>query len=79
MTASRRLKFARDAVEVAIALLETLPGSTQRDRLLSEARECHQAVEGWSAKAPTAEEHEATMKAILRLHMAASRLGRATR
>jgi hypothetical protein len=79
MTASRRLKFARDAVEVAIGLLETLPGSDDRDQLLAEARACHESVEGWSLNAPTPEQHEATMKAILKLHVEASRLGREAR
>jgi hypothetical protein len=79
MTASKRLKFARDAVEVAIGLLETLPGSELRDQLLGEARACHASVEGWSDNAPTPEQHEATMKAILKLHLEASRLGRETR
>ena len=76
MTASKRLKFARDAVEVAIGLLETLPGSALKDRLLEEARACHASVECWSERAPTADEHEATMRAILKLHLEASRLGR---
>jgi hypothetical protein len=76
MTASKRLKFARDAVEVAIGLLETLPESAHRERLLGEARACHESVEGWSQNAPSAEQHEATMRAILKLHMEASRLGR---
>ena len=53
MTASTRLKFARDAVEAAIELLQTLPGSVQREQ-----------------------QREATMRVILKLHVAASRLGR---
>lgn len=76
MTASKRLKFARDAVEVAIGLLETLPGSALREQLLEKARACHACVEGWSEKAPTPDEHEAAMKTILGLHMEASRLAR---
>jgi len=76
MTASKRLKLARDAVGVAIDLLETLPGSALRDRLLEEARACHASVEGWNETAPTPDEHEATMRTILKLHMEASRLGR---
>jgi len=76
MTASKRLKFARDAVEVAIGLLETLPESTLRERLLGEARACCESVEGWDQNAPSAEEHEATMRTILKLHVEASRLGR---
>jgi hypothetical protein len=79
MTASKQLKFARDAVEVAIGLLETLPESAVREQLLGEARACFESVDGWSQNAPSAEEHEATMRAILKLHMEASRLGREAR
>ncbi len=76
MTGSRRVKFARDAVDAAIGLIEALPGSADRDRLLAEARACHDAVEGWHARAPTPEQHEETMRVILKLHQEASRLGR---
>ena len=79
MTASKRLKFARDAVEVAIGLLETLPESTDKAQLLGEARACFESVESWDQNAPTTEEHEATMRTILKLHMEASRLGREAR
>jgi len=79
MSASKQLRFARDAVEVAIGLLETLPVSTDREQLLGEARACSESVEGWSRNAPTNEQHEATMRAILKLHMEASRLGREAR
>jgi len=79
MTASNRLKFARDAVQVAIGLLETLPESALREQLLGEARACCESVEGWDQNAPTAEEHEVTMRTILKLHMEASRLGREAR
>ncbi|HTQ46615.1 MAG TPA: hypothetical protein VMI75_27870 [Polyangiaceae bacterium] len=64
------MRFARDAVEVAIGLLETLPESTDREQLLGEARACSES---------TNEQHEATMRAILKLHMEASRLGREAR
>lgn len=75
----KRLKLARDAVEAAVTLLQTLPASQQRESLLAEARACRDSVEGWSQKAPAPEEHEATMKAILKLHMSAARLGRGSR
>jgi hypothetical protein len=76
MTASKRLKFARDAVDAATALLKTLPESMDKHQLLAEARACHDSVEGWSQSAPSQEAHEATMRTILKLHMAAARLGR---
>lgn len=76
MTASTRVKFARDAVDAAIGVIEALPGSADRDRLLAEARACHDAVEGWRESAPSPEQHEDTMRVILKLHQEASRLGR---
>lgn len=79
MSAARRMKFARDAVEAAVTLLETLPRSPQRERLLAEAATCRASVEGWARETPAPEEHEATMRAILKLHMSAARLGRGTR
>lgn len=79
MSDSKRLRFARDAVDAVVTLLQTLPASAVKTQLLSEAEGCRAAVEAWTSLPPTLQEHEKTMKAILKLHMAAARLGRAAR
>jgi hypothetical protein len=78
-TMSRRLRFARDAVESVVSALEVLPESDERQRLLRDAHACRSAIDGWADEAPTAEQHEAAMQRTLQLHIAVARLARLTR
>ncbi len=76
-TPSRRVRFAQEAVQSATEVLGRLPESDDKQRLRGEAYACERTIEGWKHQAPTPEQHEATMKRILRLHVEAARLARA--
>jgi hypothetical protein len=78
-TTSRRLRFARDAVESVVGALELLPESDEKRRLLHDALACRRVIDGWADEAPTTEQREAAMTRVLKLHIAAARLARTAR
>jgi hypothetical protein len=79
MSVSRRLRFAREAIEAVVGVLTSLPDCAEKQQLVDEARACERTIDGWSHQAPTSEQHEATMKRVLKLHIAAARLARISR
>jgi hypothetical protein len=79
MTVSRRLKFARDAVEAVVGMLTGLPDGRERRRLVDDASECEREIQGWDQRPPTPEQHEEMMKRVLGLHIAAATLARSSR
>lgn len=76
---SRRLRFARDAIDAVVSVLEALPESDERNRLLGDAHGCKRTIDGWADEAPSVEEHERAMQGMLKLHIAAAKLARTAR
>jgi len=73
---SKRLALVRDAIEVVLRRLSTLPPSPEVEELRLRAEDCLQQANGWAHQAPTVEQREAVMKRALALHSAVARLER---
>jgi hypothetical protein len=73
---SRRLALVRDAIEIVVRRLSTLPPSPELEELRLRAEECLRQADGWAHRPPTVEEREAVMKRVLGLHTAVVRLER---
>lgn len=74
---SRRTTLALDAVRAAIAVLEKVQATEERDRLLEEAHTFERKVVAWAANPPNAAEREELMRKVLALNVAVARLRRA--
>lgn len=73
---SKRLALVRDAIEIVLRRLSTLPPSTEVEELRVRAEECLREADAWGQTAPTMEQREALMKRVLGLHTAIARLER---
>lgn len=71
-----RISLALEAIRTARQVLEMLPASDGRRVLLERAADYEREVNTWSIDPPTEEQRESMMKAILRLHVGATRLRR---
>jgi hypothetical protein len=75
-TTERQLRVVLDATEIVLRAIEALPPSAEQETLLEEARDSLRIVEDWAVEVPTLKERAAAMKRVLRLHAAATELGR---
>jgi hypothetical protein len=73
---SLRISLAKDAIEVVVSRLATLPSSQEVEKLRAKAVEYLREADGWEATAPTAKESETLMKRVLNLHIRVAKLNR---
>jgi hypothetical protein len=66
---SAKLSVVRDAVDVVLRRLSTLPASPEIDELRKKAAGCRVEVEGWTTAPPAAEDRDRLMKLVLKLHV----------
>jgi len=66
---SSKLSVVRDAIDVVLRGLSTLPSSPEIDELRKKAEGFRREAEGWSSAPPTAEDRERLMKLVLKLHV----------
>jgi hypothetical protein len=77
-TSSAKLSVVRDAVDVVLRRLSTLPSSPEIDELRKKAEGFRIDVEGWTAAPPVAEDRDQVMKLVLKLHVDVAKLERET-
>jgi hypothetical protein len=68
--------LVRDAIEIVVRRLSTLPPSREGEELRAKAEEYLRGAEGWTAATPAAEESERLMRRVLELHIEVARLER---
>ncbi len=75
---SAKLSVVRDAVEVVLRRLSTLPSSPEIDELCKTAEGFRIEVEGWTNAPPAAEDRDRLMKLVLKLHIDVAKVERET-
>jgi hypothetical protein len=66
----------RDAANVVLRRLQSLPPSDEKSRLYARARDCAQQVEEWASLPPTTRDRDALMTRLLAVHVEVARLER---
>jgi hypothetical protein len=75
---SAKLSVVRDAVDVVLRRLSTLPSSPEIDELRKKAEGFRIEVEGWTTAPPAAEDRDRLMKLVLKLHVGVANVERET-
>jgi hypothetical protein len=73
-----RFIVVREAIDVVLRHLEALPPSDRREQLRAGIRECLQESQQWDVLSPTDRERDGLMKRLLAVHVAVTKLERAT-
>jgi hypothetical protein len=73
---SRRLSLVRDAIELVVQRLSTLPPSPKVDALQTKADGYLREADGWKVSPQTTEERDRLMKRVLKLHIEVVELAR---
>jgi hypothetical protein len=66
----------REAIEVVLRHLESVPPSDRTTQLEARLRDCAQETEMWSAAWPTPRDMDALMKRLLAIHTEVTKLER---
>jgi len=69
LTLNAQFIVIREAIEVVLRHLESLPPSDAREQLRSRVQDCAQDMEMWSASWPTPREMDVLMKRVLTIHV----------
>jgi len=70
----RWLSLVRDAIEIVLRRLSTLPPSPEVEELRARVEQYLRETDGWSASPPTVEEWEKMTKRVVGLHTAVAKL-----
>jgi hypothetical protein len=76
MGESFSIPFMLDAIKGALSIIASLGRTPDIDAVVLEAYALREAVESWRVRLPTADEREATVQRVLRLHAHAVRCAR---
>jgi hypothetical protein len=75
---SAKLSVVRDAIDIVLRRLATLPSSPEIDELRKRAEDVRLETDGWTSAPPSAEESGRIMKLVLKLHVDVAKLERET-
>jgi hypothetical protein len=75
---SAKLSVVRDAIDVVLRRLSTLPWSHEIDELGAKAEDFLREADGWTSAPPSVEESGRLMKLVLKLHVDVAKLERET-
>jgi hypothetical protein len=73
---SAKLSVVRDAIDIVLRRLTTLPSSPEIDELRTKAEGFRLEADGWTNAPPAAEESGRLMKLVLKLHVDVAKLER---
>jgi hypothetical protein len=73
---SAKLSVVRDAIDVVLRRLSTLPSTLEIEELRKKAEDFRQETDGWTSAPPAAEESGKVMKLVLKLHLEVAKLER---
>lgn len=76
MAHSKRTALVIDAIRLAVDSLAVLPDSEDARELRASCCALRSAVEAWNVAPPSAEEREQTMRKVVALHVAVTKLRR---
>ena len=71
-----QLSVAREATEVVLRRLDSLPRSDRREHLYSRVQECARDLDWWDAAPPTPRDRDALMTRLLAVHVEVTKLER---